>query len=574
MTRRGWAASGALALLGVSALTFVLWAGRTSRRSGGFAVEDPGGTAPGAVGWAGPRAALARGWDGNTVCYEVFVRSFQDSDGDGIGDLRGLIQRLDYLNDGSPAGGHDLGVDCVWLMPTFPTGSYHGYDVTDYRAVNPELGTLKDMREFVAAAHDRGIRVLLDLVVNHTSDRHPWFVDAVATPNSPRRTWYRFRSTPGPDNEYGDNNWRPSPEGGDYYYGFFSPRMPDLDWDNPEVRAEMVDVAAFWLQEVGVDGFRLDAIRHLGEDESGRSTNVPRVHPLLAEFGREVRALSPGAFTVGEVFDSTTALRPYYPDQLDSYFAFQLANGIVDAVRTGSRERLFAVVSELQDSLPGHRWSSFLRNHDQTRTLTEFGGDRGRARVAATLLLTLPGIPFVYYGEEIGMSGEKPDPRLRTPMQWGPGPGAGFTEGTPWEPFQSDWMEVNAAAQEDDSTSLLNHYRRLIHLRRAEPALGRGVWVPLDAGTEGVAAFLRRAEAEAILVVVNLRDRASPPLEVAGGAGSLPPGVWHTSPIPGFTGEELDSTPRPVYGEGFEGWPLPPVPPFGAVLVRVRPGSG
>jgi glycosidase len=502
------------------------------------------------------------------------VRSFQDSDGDGIGDLKGLVQRLDHVNDGDPSGGSDLGADCIWLMPTFPSPSYHGYDVTDYRDVDPELGTLDDLRAFVDEAHARGIRVLLDLPINHTSDRHPWFVEALTGPGAEHRSWYHFARGPGPDNEYGDNNWRPSPQGGDYYYGFFSPRMPDLDWESPEVRAEMRSIADFWLRGVGVDGFRVDAVRHLMEDSAGRTTNVPRTHAMLAEFGGHVRRAAPEAFTVGEVFDSTAALVPYYPDQFDSYFAFQLANGIVDAARTGSSTRLFSVVEELHERLPGHRWASFIRNHDQRRTLTELDGDPERGKVAASLLLTLPGIPFIYYGEEIGMTGDKPDPRLRTPMQWSPEPGAGFTEGTPWEPLQADAAGTNVAVQATDSASLLTHYRRLVHLRRGEPALGRGVWVPLDSGTEGVAAFLRRTEVEAVLVAINLRDRGTGDLAVEGGAGSLPPGVYRFEPIPGFTPRDLDSTPRTVSEEGFQGWSLPSVPAFGTVLVRVRPGNG
>jgi glycosidase len=569
-----WAAAavGVLTLLGVTALVLLLLRGDPFR-SGGFTAEGPATGDRSALPLA-TRVALAKGWDGGSVCYEIFVRSFQDSDGDGIGDLQGLIQRLDYVNDGDPSGGDDLGADCIWLMPTFPSGSYHGYDVTDYRGVNPELGTLEDMRLLVAEARARGIRILLDLVINHTSDRHPWFLEASRGPDAPHRGWYRFAEEPGPDNEYGDNNWRPSPGGDDYYYGFFSPRMPDLDWENPELRAEMRAIADFWLLDVGVDGFRVDAVRHLMEDEDGRSTNIPRTHSLLADFGSHVRQVAPGAITIGEVFDSTAALLPYYPDQFDSYFAFQLANGIVDAARTGQRGRLFAAVEELQERLPGHRWSSFIRNHDQTRTLTELGGDPARGRVAASLLLTLPGLPFVYYGEEIGMTGDKPDPRLRTPMQWTGGPGVGFTDGTPWEPPQPLAHQVNVAVQEVDSTSLLHHYRRLIHLRRTEPALGRGLWVPLDAGTEGVAAFLRRTETEALMVVVNLQDRPSAPLAISGGPGSLPPGVFRMEPISGFTPDDLETRARAVRESGFEGWAVPSVPAHGTLLARIRAGDG
>ena len=562
---------GAMGLIGVLATALLLLDPPPSR-SGGFGPPPD----PAAQDASGPdtRVALAEGWDGNTVCYEIFVRSFQDSDGDGIGDFRGLTERLDYVNDGDPDGGDDLGADCIWLMPTFPTESYHGYDVTDYRGVNPELGTMEDFQAFLAAAHARGIRVLLDLVINHSSDRHPWFVDAASGPDAEHRDWYRFADAPGPDNEYGDNNWRPVPGGDGYYYGFFSGRMPDLDWESPAVREEMKRISDFWLLEVGVDGFRLDAVRHLMEDDAGVSTNVPRTHDMLAELGGHIRETAPGAFTVGEVFDSTAALVPYYPDQFDSFFAFQVANGIVDAARTGSPARLMAAVAEAQETLPGHRWSTFIRNHDQVRAMTELGGDVGRAKVAASLLLTLPGVPFVYYGEEIGMSGTKPDPRLRTPMHWEPGRAAGFTTGVPWEPLQTDSASANVAAQAGDPASLLAHYRRLIHLRTAEPALGTGVWVPVDPGVEGVAAYLRGTTTEAVLVAVNLRDTASELLAPAAPPGILPAGVFRYEGVEGFTPAGLDPAPWNVDEADTDLGAIPSLPPHGTAVLRIVPDGG
>ncbi|MEJ2539116.1 MAG: alpha-amylase family glycosyl hydrolase [Gemmatimonadota bacterium] len=573
-----WAAAtlGAVALLALAAAILLLME-PDRPRSGGFRAqgeENAGG--PDLPVSASPadtatRTALAVGWDGGTVCYEIFVRSFQDSDDDGVGDLQGLLDRLDYVNDGDPDGGEDLGADCIWLMPTFPSPSYHGYDVTDYTAVNPELGTLDDLRAFLTAAHARGVRVLLDLVINHTSDRHPWFVDALSGAGATHRDWYRFSDVTGPDNEYGDNNRRPTPSGEEFYYGFFSPRMPDLDWDHPAVRREMERIADFWLLEVGVDGFRLDAVRHLMEDQDGTSTNVPRTHDMLRELGRHVRSVQPSAFTVGEVFDSTGALVPYYPDQLDSFFAFQVANAIVDAARTGSNRRLLAAVDEAREEIPGHRWSTFIRNHDQTRALTELGGDVGRARVAASLLLTLPGIPFVYYGEEIGMTGDKPDRRLRTPMHWERRPGGGFTGGEPWEPLQADSARATVAGQSSDPNSLLSHYRRLIHLRTADPALGRGEWVPLDAGTDGVAAYLRRTAAEAVLVAVNLRGEPTGPLALSGSRESLPPAAYRMERVAGFTPNGPTVGPYTASEAGISGWEIPSIGGYGTVILRVLP---
>jgi alpha-amylase len=236
--------------------------------------------------------------------------------------------------------------------------------------------------------------------------------------------------------------------------------------------------------------------------------------------------VAPGAFTVGEVFDSTDVLLNYYPDQLDAYFAFQVANAIVDAVTRGSAAKLIASVIELDGGVPDHRWAPFLRNHDQARTMTELDGDVARAKLAASLLLTLPGLPFVYYGEEIGMSGDKPDPRIRTPMHWDLGPGAGFTEGTPWEPLQPDSSSANVEVMNRDPASLLNHYRRLIHLRAASPALAVGDFVPLRTGSPRVAAYLRRSDSETLLIVANLGASALEEVLLSSGGGTLPTGEY------------------------------------------------
>lgn len=465
-------------------------------------------------------------WRDGGVCYEIFVRSFYDSDGDGVGDLEGVVRKLDYINDGNPSTEDDLGARCIWLMPVAASPSYHGYDVTDYYRIDPEYGTNADFTRLVEEAHRRGIRVLIDMVINHTSSQHPYFRHALVYPGSPYREWFRWSEVPGPPNEWGGINWHRSELREEYYYGFFSPSMPDLDWDSDAVREEMENVAAFWLREMGVDGFRLDAVRHLMED-GNRTTNVTATHAKLRDYAAQVREIAPEAFTLGEVFDSTDVLLAYYPDQLDAYFAFEVADAILDAVRTGSSTALLASVLELQEAVPNHRWAPFLRNHDQTRTLTWLEGDIQRAKLAASLLLTLPGIPFVYYGEEIGMTGDKPDPRLRTPMHWSRGPAAGFTVGTPWEPLQPDSFTANVEVMEDDPGSLLNHYRRLIHLRAETPALGAaGELIPLDAGTEAVAAYLRRQGDHLALVVANLGTRPLPAVAISSAGGVLPAGAF------------------------------------------------
>ena len=474
----------------------------------------------------------APGWTKGATCYEIFVRSFQDSDGDGIGDLPGLIRRLDYVNDGNPRSRNDLGARCIWLMPVAASPSYHGYDVTDFYRVNPQYGTNDDFRRLVREAHRRGIRVLVDLVPNHVSSQHPWFLEALRDTASPHRGWFRWSPTPGPKNRWGGTNWHKSPVRDEYYYGFFWSGMPDLDYENPAVLEEMKRVATFWLREMGADGFRLDAVRHLFE--AGEQTeNVPATHAVLREFAAHVRAVNPDAFTIGEVFDSAGAVRPYYPDQLDSYFAFEVADSLVSAVRRGSPAGMLAPLLQLQRELPATRYAPFLRNHDQPRTRTELGGDMRRARLASFLLLTLPGVPFVYYGEEIGMTGNKPDERLRTPMQWSAARGTGFTSGTPWEQMADDSATVTVAAQRNDPRSILSLHRTLIHLRDSNRALREGELVPLTASHEAVAVYARRAGSRVVLVVANLSDRPLAGVRFTAEPGALPPGRFQLHPLVG-----------------------------------------
>ncbi|HYL20264.1 MAG TPA: alpha-amylase family glycosyl hydrolase [Gemmatimonadales bacterium] len=468
----------------------------------------------------------APAWTRGAVCYEVFVRSFYDSDGDGIGDLKGLIQKLDYINDGNPASTHDLGASCIWLMPIAASPSYHGYDVTDYYKVEPAYGTNADFQRLVAAAHRRGIKVLVDMVLNHTSSEHPHFQEALRDTASPYRQWYHFSPTPLQDKgPWGEVVWHPSPTRNEYYYGVFWSGMPDLNYDAPAVREEAKKIATFWLREMGVDGFRLDAVPYLVE-QGACLMGCAGTHAFLREYAAHMRALKPDAYTVGEVWGNIDAVMPYYPDQLTSYFGFELSDALLSAVRSGSAAGLLSGFTRLQDTLPPYRWSPFLSNHDQTRTMTALGGDVARAKLAATLLLTLPGLPFVYYGEEIGMTGDKPDERLRTPMQWAPRPGAGFTSGTPWESPQPDSLTTTVEREDADPGSLLNVYRRLIHLRRQNEALATGRLVSLASGSAQVAAYLRRAGDHAVLVVANLGAGAVSGASIGSTGAVLGPGAY------------------------------------------------
>jgi alpha-amylase len=471
-------------------------------------------------------------WTRGAVCYEVFVRSFSDSDGDGIGDLNGLTAKLDYITD--------LGASCIWLMPVAESPSYHGYDVKNYYRVEPAYGTNADFKRLVVLAHRRGIRVLVDMVLNHSSNEHPSFQAALSDTASPYRAWYRFSPTPLGKGPWGMEAWHRSPARDEYYYGVFSSRMPDLNYQTPAVREEAKRVATFWLRDMGVDGFRLDAIPYLVE-EGSCLTGCAGTHAYLREYAAHIDSVAPEAYTVGEAWGNLAMVLPYYPDQLTSYFAFELADSLLSAVRHGLAAGLLGGYLRLQDTLPAYRWSPFLCNHDGTRTMTALGGDLAAAKLAGTLLLTLPGLPFVYYGEEIGMTGDKPDPRLRTPMQWSRGHGVGFTSGTPWESLQPDSLTANVEAQHGDSGSLLNLYRRLIHLRKESEALAAGRLVPLSASSSQVAAYLRRAGEHAVLVVANLGAAAVSGVSIGSADGVLPPGRYQPrNLLGGLNGAVLD----------------------------------
>jgi glycosidase len=503
-------------------------------------------TRPAALASAAALVALAAGagrtpaqaafhappWTRGAVCYEVFVRSFFDSNGDGTGDLSGLIAKLDYINDGNPASTSSLGASCIWLMPVAASPSYHGYDVASYYRVEPGYGTNGDFRRLVAEAHRRGILVFVDMVLNHTSSRNPWFQAALHDTASPYRSWYKFSPTllgPGP---WGEVAWHRSPVRNEYYWGVFSSEMPDLNYDTPAVHAEMKKIADFWLREMGADGFRLDAVPYFVE-EGTCLIGCPGTHFLLREYAAHVDSVKPGAYSVGEVWGDIATQLPYYPDQLTSYFTFEIRDSLLAAVGRGTAGGVLSGYLRLQDTLPDYRWSPILDNHDQPRDMTVLGGDVAKAKVAATLLLTLPGLPFVYYGQEIGMAGDKPDPRLRTPMQWAPVTGVGFTTGRAWETPQPDSLTANVAVESRDPHSLLDLYRRLIHLRKANAALATGRLEPLTCPDGHVLGYLRRAGGRAVLVVANLGDSSATGAAVSSAALVLPPGRYRARSLLG-----------------------------------------
>jgi alpha-amylase len=505
-------------------------------------------------------------WWNDTVFYEVFVRSFQDSDGDGVGDINGLIERLDYLNDGDPDTSDDLGVTGIWLMPIMESPSYHGYDVVDYFKVDEEYGTQEDFQRLIEEAHARGIKVIVDLVMNHTSRDHPWFQESL-DPDSDYRDWYIWEDeNPGYRGPDGQRVWHAA-DGG-YYYALFWDGMPDLNFENPEVTDAMHEVTRFWLEDMGVDGFRLDAIKHMVEDGTSQQ-NTLATHAWLEDFYTFYKGIDPEAFTVGEAWTGTQQVLEYTGDEVDIAFQFDLAQDFISASREGIGSLVTKTQTEVVESFPPGQYATFLTNHDQNRVMSQMRGDEAAAKVAASMLLTSPGVPFIYYGEEIGMSGEKPDEDIRRPMQWTEDePGAGFTDGRPWRPPYEDYPERNVAAQDGDPDSMLSHYRTLIQLRNEYPALRNGEWLLVESDPSRLYATLRYDEGEALLVLINPSRR-----EVADYSLTLPTGPFTADVSASLIFGQGDPT-SPEINEagGFDDYtPVSVLPPQSTMIFSLSP---
>ncbi len=490
-------------------------------------------------------------WWKRGIVYQIYPRSFQDSNGDGIGDLKGIRRRLDYLAW--------LGVDAIWISPVYtsPMADF-GYDVADYCGIDPIFGTIEDFDRLVEDAHARGLKLILDFVPNHTSDRHPWFAESRSSRTSPRRDWYIWRDA-APDgsppnnwiSNFGGPAWEWDEATGQYYYHAFLKEQPDLNWRNPEVRSAMYDALRFWLNR-GVDGFRVDVLWHLIKDAAFRdnppnlayqpnqaeinrflqvhSADQPEVHEVVSEM-RRVLEEYPERVLVGEIYLPLERLVAYYGQDLAGAhlpFNFQLIHTAWNA------REIAALIDEYEAAVPEGGWPNWvLGNHDQPRIGARVG--RQQARVAAMLLLTLRGTPTMYYGDEIGIGKveippeavqdpwEMNEPGLglgrdpeRTPMQWDGSAQGGFTGGRPWLPLDPGFPSCHVEALRQDPTSILMLYRRLIELRRRHPALSVGHYRPVE--SEGdVLAYERRHGADRLLVVLNLGHRP------------------HTLPLPGGT---------------------------------------
>ena len=509
-------------------------------------------------------------WWSDRVFYEVFVRSFADSDGDGVGDLRGLTDRLDYLNDGDPATTEDLGVTGIWLMPVAEAASYHGYDVVDYEAIERDYGTTEDFSAFLAAAHERGIAVIVDFVINHTSIEHPWF-EASRTGDETYADWYVWSAEHGGFGGPGGRQvWHQ--DGDRFYYAYFWEGMPDLDLSNPEVTEEINRISRYWLEDLGIDGYRLDAARHLIEDGE-QLENTPATRAWLNAFRADAHALNDEALVLGEVWDATSNSARYVRDgSLDLAFEFGLASAFVSAVRFSDPASLALIQAEVSAAYPPGGYAAFLTNHDQDRVFDQVGRDVSAAKAAATLLLTSAGVPFVYYGEEVGLRGRKPDERIRTPMPWTARlPGVGFTSGEPWQAPADGSDTANVADQTADPTSLLAHYRRLITLRSQSDALRYGEVVPVGTETDGIYAILRHAAGETVAVVVNLGDEpaSGPTLSLAAGPLCGEPAVTMLDAAAGRTASAVEAPMVNATG-GFDAWqPVPSLGPRESLVLRI-----
>ena len=477
-------------------------------------------------------------WWQSGVIYQIYPRSFQDSNGDGIGDLAGILQRLDYLQW--------LGVDAIWLSPIYPSPmADFGYDIANYTDIDPLFGSLADFDRLLSALHARGMRLILDLVPNHTSDEHPWFVQARASRTSPFRDWYIWRDPAadgGPPNNwlshFGGPAWSFDQTTGQYYLHLFDPKQPDLNWRNPAVRTAIYDVVRFWLAR-GVDGFRVDVIwmlikhRDLPDnppDPAWTPAEMPqhrlrRIYdqhqPEVHDVIRELRAVF-DEFTdrvmIGEMYLPVEDRVSYYGAQLDEVHL--PANFDLVTLRRWSAAAVRELVERYEGALPEGGWPNWvLGNHDQPRIASRIG--QVPARLAQLLLLTLRGTPTIYYGDEIAMEdvaipperevdpqglrapGFGRDPE-RTPMQWSDEPSAGFTRGEPWLPIAADYAERNVAVQRDDPHSMLNLTQQLLELRRTSAALSVGSYTSCPLAEPQLFAYIRASGAERMLVALNV----------------------------------------------------------------------
>ena len=535
---------------------------------------------------------MSNDWYKDAIFYEVYVRGFFDSNGDGVGDFRGLTAKLDYLQW--------LGITCIWLLPFYESPLRDGgYDIADYRAVLPEYGTIADFKQFLTAAHEREIRVIADLVINHTSDRHPWFEEARRSHRSPKRDWYVWSDS---DQTYSEariiftdterSNWTWDEQAGAFYWHRFFSHQPDLNYDNPEVRQAMLDVVSFWL-DLGIDGFRVDAVPYLFEREGTNCENLPETHAFLKTLRRFVEERYPNALLLAEANQWPEDVVQYFGDgdEFHMGYNFPIMPRLFMALRQEDRRPIVEILERTPEIPPSCQWGMFLRNHDELTLemvtdeerdylYNEYAKDRrmrvnigirrrlaplmdnGRRRIELLhgLLLSLPGSPFLYYGDEIGMGdniylGDRDG--VRTPMQWTADRNAGFSQADfarLYFPVIMDpvygYQAVNVEAQQRYSTSLLNWVREMIHLRKRHPVFGRGEISLIKPENRKIFAFTRSYGDETVLCVFNLAQSAQPvELDLNNYEGCTPIEMMGKArfPLVGASFYQLSLSPRGFY---------------------------
>lgn len=485
-------------------------------------------------------------WWKHGVIYHIYPRSYCDSNGDGIGDIGGIIQKLDYI--------HDLGVDAIWLSPVFPSPMVDfGYDVTNYKDIDPVFGSLTDFQQLLFLCHEKGIKVILDMVLNHTSDQHPWFLDARNSENSKYRDWYiwqKGKKGVKPNNwksAFGGSAWEYNPKTSAYYLHTFFKQQPDLNWRNSDLEKTFLNIFKFWL-DMGVDGFRLDAVNMIVKDKKLRNNpgflsglfgqkkwftrNRPKSYKIVKRLRKLIDSYD-NRMLVGEIY----TLPPGDAELAGSYLktgddGVHLAFDFTLMFQPWNSKRYFKVVEKWYATIPEKGWPCHvLSNHDLRRIIRSFGNSDTqykKARVAAMFLLTQKGTPFIYYGEEIGMKNAKikrkalQDPlgkkfwpvykgrdKVRTPMQWSDNAFSGFSENQPWLPVNPDYKIINVKEQQFNPDSILNFYKKLIQLRKQFKALHAGYWIPVQTGEDGIIIYYRIKGDEKMLVILNFTSRGN-----------------------------------------------------------------
>jgi len=435
-------------------------------------------------------------WIHHSIFYEIFVRSFQDSNGDGIGDLNGVTSRLDYLQS--------LGVKGVWLLPIYTSPSYHGYDTIDYTQINPDYGTLDDFKNLLAEAHKRGLKIILDIALNHTSNLAPRFIEETKTaPAADDEMYLWFAKAVKP--WFGLGKWYPvAPDR--LYYSSFESAMPDVNWFNPAWRQEVNDVLHYW-SSLGVDGFRLDAARYYVKGPHGE-TDTPETHQFIQDFVQQLKKDFPATMFVGEVWADANVIGPYVNSgkQLDLAFNFPLSFGLQNSLeKENAADFVSAAQADIKSVTSQDSLAPMVTNHDMIRIATDVKGNADKLKMAAAILLTLPGTPYIYYGEELGLpNGPGNDDRQkRTPMQWDDSANFGFSRGKPWFTFADPKFTNNVMSESSDANSVLETYRRWITYRNAELPLQLGDFKVLPASESHVAAYSRSLGGTSEILVLN-----------------------------------------------------------------------